>query len=119
LEGHLGLALGRIGSRPSCSIDFARDARRNTPTRLATQRLVTVTVLLFASYADALGHQAIELPLGERATVADVVRLLGALPGAAGLPPRPLVAVNAVYATYDREVRAGDEVAVIPPVAGG
>ena len=80
---------------------------------------MTVTVLLFASYADALGHQAIDLPLDERATVADVVRGLSMLPGAAGLPPRPLVAVNQVYASYDREVRAGDEVAVIPPVAGG
>ena len=78
-----------------------------------------VTVLLFASYADALGRQAIDLPLEEPATVADVVRQLSALPGGAGLPPRPLVAVNQVYAPYEREVRACDEIAVIPPVAGG
>ena len=80
---------------------------------------MTLTVLLFASYADALGRQAVDLTLDERTTVADVVRRLIALPGASALPPRPLVAVNQVYAAYDREVSAGDEVAIIPPVAGG
>ena len=80
---------------------------------------MTVTVLLFASYADALGRSSVDLSLGERATVADVVRGLTALPGAGRLPPRPLVAENQAYAAYDREVRAGDEVAIIPPVAGG
>lgn len=112
---HSRLALGRVRSRPS-SLDRAAERRLEQP---RDQRLVTVTVLLFASYADALGRQAIDLPVDDRATVADVVRQLSVLPGAAGLPPRPLVAVNQVYASYDREVHAGDEVAVIPPVAGG
>jgi molybdopterin converting factor small subunit len=80
---------------------------------------VTLTVLLFASYADAFGRQTIDLTLGEGATVADVVSRLSAFPGCRGLPPRPLVAVNQTYASYDRELRAGDEIAVIPPVAGG
>jgi molybdopterin converting factor small subunit len=79
---------------------------------------VTVTVLLFASYADALGP-SVELELGAEATVADVVLGLSSLPAGGRLPPRPLVAVNQSYATYDHPVRAGDEVAVIPPVAGG
>jgi molybdopterin converting factor subunit 1 len=80
---------------------------------------MTVTVLLFASYADALGRSAVELSLDDGATVGDVVRGLGRLTGAASLPPRPLVAVNRAYARYDRLIRPGDEVAVIPPVAGG
>jgi molybdopterin converting factor subunit 1 len=79
---------------------------------------VTVTVLLFASYADALGP-SVELELGEEPTVADVVTCLSSLPAGRALPPRPLVAVNQSYATYDHLLRAGDEVAVIPPVAGG
>jgi molybdopterin converting factor small subunit len=79
---------------------------------------VTVTVLLFASYADALGP-AVELELGDEPRVADVVTGLSSLPGGRALPPRPLVAVNQSYATYDHLLRAGDEVAVIPPVAGG
>ena len=79
---------------------------------------MTVTVLLFASYADALGS-SVELELGDEPTVADVVLGLAGLPAAGRLPPRPLVAVNQSYATYDHPVRPGDEVAVIPPVAGG
>jgi len=115
LDWHLRLAFVRIDSLPS----FRDRAGAHPGEQPRDQPLVTVTVLLFASYADALGRQAINLPLDERATVADVVRRLSALPGAAGLPPRPVVAVNEVYASYDREVREGDEVAVIPPVAGG
>ena len=80
---------------------------------------MTVTVLLFASYADALGASSVELALGPGATVRDVVAALGRLPGAHRLPPSPLVAVNQSYAPYDGVVAAGDEVAIIPPVAGG
>lgn len=80
---------------------------------------MTITVLLFASYADALGRGAVELPLPAGATVRDVVEGLGRLAGAERLPPRPLVAVNQSYADYDRMIAPGDEVAVIPPVAGG
>ena len=79
---------------------------------------MTVTVLLFASYADALGP-SVELELGAEPTVGDVVLGLATLPAGSKLPPRPLVAVNQSYATYDHPVRPGDEVAVIPPVAGG
>ena len=80
---------------------------------------MTVTVLLFASYADRLGAPAVELTLPEGATVRDVVAGLARLPGAGALPPEPLVAVNQRYAAPGHVVRAGDEVAVIPPVAGG
>jgi molybdopterin converting factor small subunit len=80
---------------------------------------MTLRVLLFASYADALGRDALDLVLPEGASVGDVVSRLAGLPGGHRLPPRPLVAVNRVYAEYGHALRAGDEVAVIPPVAGG
>ncbi len=80
---------------------------------------MSVTVLLFASYADALGASSLRLDLPVDATVADVLARLRARPGAERLPPSPLVAVNQRYATAASVVRAGDEVAVIPPVAGG
>jgi molybdopterin converting factor small subunit len=35
------------------------------------------------------------------------------------LPPAPLIALNREYAAPDDVVRANDEVALIPPVAGG
>lgn len=80
---------------------------------------VRLSILLFASYADALGGDRVELDLPERASVADVVSELRARPGGATLPPRPLVAVNRRYAAYEQPLRADDELAVIPPVAGG
>lgn len=80
---------------------------------------MTVTVLLFASYADAVGAPSVQLELPASSTVRDVVRTLRALPGADRLPPAPLVAVNERYAGPDCVIAVGDEIAVIPPVAGG
>ncbi len=81
--------------------------------------MMTVTVLLFASYADALGAPSVQLQLPPRSTVRDLVSRVLALPGADRLPPAPLVAVNQRYARGDDMIAAGDEVALIPPVAGG
>jgi molybdopterin converting factor small subunit len=47
------------------------------------------------------------------------VAQLRALPGGAALPVSPLVAVNLTYARADQRVVSGDEIAIIPPVAGG
>lgn len=80
---------------------------------------MTVSVLLFASYADLVGRSRLDLDLGAGATVEDVLAELGKLPNGDRLPPRPLVAVNEVYAEREQRLAAGDEVAVIPPVAGG
>ncbi len=79
---------------------------------------MTLTVLLFASYADALGRRELDVQVGPGATVGDLVARIRA-GGHDRLPPRPLVAVNQEYAAYDRVLATGDEVALIPPVAGG
>jgi molybdopterin converting factor small subunit len=78
-----------------------------------------VTVHLFASYADMLGASQINVSLPPRARVADVVAAVRSLPGASSLPLRPRVAVNHSFAEPDVAVDAGDEIALIPPVAGG
>ncbi len=80
---------------------------------------MTVTALLFASYAEALGSDRIELSLAGSVTVRDVVAQLRAMPGGSALPAAPLVAVNLSYAAADQRIASGDEVALIPPVAGG
>ena len=80
---------------------------------------VTVDVLLFASYADAFGASTIAVELPSQATVGDVVSAVRSRAGALPLPPRPLVAVNHAYAPYDQSIRSTDEIALIPPVAGG
>jgi len=80
---------------------------------------MTVTVRLFASYAEKLGRSELELTMPHGSTVADVVRSVNELPGGGGLPPAPLVAVNLSYAPSQTVIENGDEVAIIPPVAGG
>ena len=80
---------------------------------------MSVTVLLFASYAEAFGAPSLAMDLPAGATVADVLAELRIRDGADRLPPSPLVAVNQHYARASSPVAAGDEVAIIPPVAGG
>lgn len=78
-----------------------------------------VRLLFFASYAEAFGRaeQIMNLPPG--ASVADCVAELRKDPRAARLPPSPLAAVNQRYVRLDAPLADGDEVALIPPVAGG
>lgn len=80
---------------------------------------MTITALFFASYADAFGRDRLEVEVPVGSTVADLLRQLQQLDHDQRLPPAPLVAVNERYARPDQVLRAGDEVAVIPPVAGG
>jgi molybdopterin converting factor small subunit len=80
---------------------------------------MTVTVLLFASYADALGKSSIQVNIPPGSTVRDILSKLAAMPGGDRLPPKPLVAINEEYASASTELHGGEEVAVIPPVAGG
>jgi molybdopterin converting factor small subunit len=77
-----------------------------------------VTVLVFASYAEALGRASLDLELPPGATVAACVAEVRRQAGQ-GVPPAPLVAVNRRYAGPEQELADGDEVALIPPVAGG
>ena len=75
--------------------------------------------LFFATYRDMAGSDelAVELPAGAR--VQDLVLRLRARNGLGAMPETPVVAVNMTYAPLSTELRDGDEVAFIPPVAGG
>jgi len=77
------------------------------------------TVQVFASYADLLGANQIHISLPESATVDDVIAAVRELPGGKGLPPQPRVAVNRGFAVPHQRVNPADEIALIPPVAGG
>jgi len=72
-----------------------------------------VTVRLFAGLRERAGTARIELDGVAR--VADVWPALGL----GDEPPGLLYAVDREYAERDRELRDGDEVALIPPVSGG
>ena len=80
---------------------------------------LTVRVLLFASYADTLGFDTLELSFETPATVGHVLDRLRALPGGERLPPRPLCALNLTHVRSDASLSGGDELAILPPLAGG
>lgn len=79
-----------------------------------------VQTLFFAAYRDLLETSALDVEVPEGTTVGDLVEQLRARGGAfEELPPDPAVAVNRAYAGPERRLEPGDEVAFIPPVAGG
>jgi MoaE-MoaD fusion protein len=76
---------------------------------------VVVTIRLFAMLRERAGASEIELELPDGARVRDALDRLEDLAG--GLPL--VMAVNRDYADAEAELRAGDELALIPPVSGG
>ena len=82
--------------------------------------LVEIRTLFFASYRELLGTEELRLDLPCGATVSDLVAALRSRGGAfTVLPSDPAVAVNRSYADRKALLSDGDEVALIPPVAGG
>lgn len=82
-----------------------------------------VSPLLFASLRDQLGPSvSVEVPEDVPGVVtAGALRsaLEAAHPEVARYGRRLLLAVNEQYARDDSPIRSGDQVALIPPVAGG
>ena len=82
--------------------------------------VVTLTVQFLARYAELVGTESTTVTLHAPATVAHV---LGAVrskfPGARQIPVRPLCALNLAQVELSAIVSNGDELALLPPVAGG
>jgi MoaE-MoaD fusion protein len=74
-----------------------------------------VRVRLFAMLRERAGTSELALELPEGACVRDALAAVEGLAG--GLPL--VMAVNRAYADADAPLAAGDELALIPPVAGG
>ena len=99
---------------------------------------VRIRTLFFASYKELLGTGELQVDLPEGSAVSDLVSalprgdrhegsavsdLVSALRSRGGaftvLPAAPAVAVNLTYSDPTSLLSDGDEVALIPPVAGG
>lgn len=80
---------------------------------------IRVRTLFFGVYGELAGgrERASELSAGSR--VGDLVETLRSEAGHHWLPERVVVAVNQRYADPATALADGDEVALIPPVAGG
>ena len=79
-----------------------------------------VNVLFLASLTDHLGARQVSLDLAENATVSDALDALQLrFPDIENVLENLTVAVNHCYTDAHRQLSAGDEVALIPPVSGG
>ena len=78
-----------------------------------------IRALFFATYRELAGGESLEIDLPPGATAADLVTRLRDHGGLAALPVEPALAVNEEYAPLSTSLADGDEVALLPPVAGG
>lgn len=78
-----------------------------------------ITVKLFAAAADAVGRRSLQGDWTGLTAAQLLEQLQKEHPGLARLAPVLSIAVNREYATADRRLADGDEVALIPPVSGG
>ena len=80
---------------------------------------IGIRVRLFALYRDLAGRSQLDLELPAGSTVGQAIARLRDRVEFHALPSDPVVAVNQAYAAAEEVLEDGDELAVIPPVAGG
>lgn len=79
-----------------------------------------IDLLLFAQCRSAAGRSALPIDLPDGAGIDDLWAAVGtACPALLPFRAAARVAVNRAYAGLDARIRAGDEVALVPPVSGG
>jgi len=74
-----------------------------------------ISVRLFAGVRERAGKEVVEVEVPDSATTDDVLKALADVVGEA----RCVVAVNKEYVGPGMPIRAGDEVAIVPPISGG
>ena len=81
---------------------------------------MTVRLLYFAVLRDITGKSEAEVSVRDGTRAAEVWETLrGQYAQLESYRKPPMIAVNETYATPDTILRDGDELAFIPPVAGG
>lgn len=81
---------------------------------------IAVRVLFFGAARDVVGQSEITLSLdGPTKSTVAFEQVLDKFPELRRFGRSLLFAINEEYASGDREVRAGDELALFPPVSGG
>ena len=99
--------------------DFVESARKSVYFEMANAS-VTVRVLFFGAARDLTGHEEVNLALTSPATTESArSQILSAYPALERFGKSLLFAVNQEYARPEQEIKAGDELALFPPVSGG
>jgi molybdopterin converting factor small subunit len=80
---------------------------------------ITVQALLFARYAELVGADRLTLSLPTGASAGEAVSQLRDQLDGNQLPSTLLLAINGRQATPERALHDGDELAILPPLAGG
>lgn len=80
---------------------------------------ISVRTLFFGVYGELAARREGSAELAAESTVGDLVETLRGPGGLTWLPARVVVAVNQRYVEPETRLADGDEVALIPPVAGG
>ena len=79
-----------------------------------------VHLLYFATFRDVAGRDREDRQVTEGARVSDLWKeLVGEMPSLARTGSMPPAAVNREYTAPDTRLAEGDEIAFLPPVAGG
>lgn len=125
---HVTRITSRVGLREKSSF-FRRSARRGRRPRLELSfrgeggrlgRLMKITLKLFGSLREAAGESSFQVDLPEGALVADLRNWLAERnPLVEKLGDRLAASVNLEIADPGDVLEEGDEVAFLPPVAGG
>lgn len=80
----------------------------------------SVRLLTFAGARDVVGAAEVDVPLDAPCSAAELLdRVCALYPALAPYRKALRLAVNGSYVAWSDPIAAGDEVAVIPPVAGG
>jgi molybdopterin converting factor small subunit len=80
---------------------------------------IQVEVLVFGQLVELLGRRTMSVRLPRPATARDVFdAVLATLPDPAPCVPPLAFAINRAHATPESTVEDGDEVALLPPLAG-
>jgi molybdopterin converting factor subunit 1 len=118
-----GVTVVRVGTGAAAPQAIHRSASQDPPRGAnhdSEEATVEIEVLLFASLRDRAGRSSLRLRIEGAPTVAALrLALSAAHPGLTAPLAASRIAVDQEFRGDDHVVRAGAEVAVIPPVSGG
>jgi len=78
-----------------------------------------ISVVLLGQYRPAATSNEFMVELPRDATAEAAITLVRSGLNLSNIPARPVVAINHIQGSLDQILHDGDELAVLPPVAGG